>query len=112
MYIKHFILIISNVSEKHSSEGQLHTNGSQWGRGKGSGVTTLFLPPSLDQCCLLCLKQKRKDQTEFSTSELGREGGILHLHPAEAQHRACEDSLQTELDCLFLTLQIKEEHSV
>lgn len=85
------------------------TNGSQRGRGKGSGATTLFLPPSPDRCCLLCLKQKRKDQREFSTSELGREGGILRLHQAEAQHRAHEDSLQTELDCLFLALQIKEQ---
>ena len=82
------------------------------GEGKEVGPQHFsFYLPCTD-AALLCLKQKRKDQREFSTSELGREGGILHLHPAEAQHRAYEDSLQTELDCLFLTLQIKEEQSV
>lgn len=45
-----------------------------------------------------------------------REGkGIRHflsLHQAVTQGRAHEDSLQIGLDCLFLTLQIKEERSV
>lgn len=40
------------------------------------------------------------------------EEGILRLHQAAAQDRAHEDSVRTELDCLFLTLQIKEEESV
>ena len=66
-----------------------------------------FHLPWTDAAC--CALNKREKTREFSTSELGREGGILRLHQAEAQHRAHEDSLQTELDCLFLALQIKEQ---
>lgn len=58
------------------------SNGSQlWGEGReGPQHFSFHLP---DRCCLLCLKQKREDQREFSTSELGR-GRRHSAHQAEA----------------------------
>lgn len=80
------------------------------GEREGAGPQHLFpstFPGPNAACC--ALNKREKTRGEFSTSELGREGGILLSHQAEAQHRAHEDSLVNELDCLFLALQIKEQ---
>lgn len=62
---------------------------------------------------LFCgLSSKEKEQRGFLTLGKERGEGIFRLCQAAAQDRAHEDSLQMELDCLFLTLQIKEEQSV
>lgn len=61
MCIKHFILNISNVSEKHSSEGELHEWFSEGREAGPQHFPSTFPGPMLPHCAL----NKRRPERIF-----------------------------------------------
>lgn len=98
-----------NVSEKHSSEGELDewfSAGEREGKLGHNTFPSTFPGPML-LCC--ALNKREKTSREFSTSELGREGGTFFVPSGRAQHRAKQDSFANGAGLFVLSTQIKEQ---